>query len=255
VANKNVSARRFRKLEIFIDGNVVLDPDFETEKTCDLEEEKPKKRKKSLAHSIWTIIGICLCAILIPMLIVNCSIIISSLVGDNKVPNAGGYASLIVTEDGLYEGIHEGDLIIVRVGQPSKTEVGDVMLYFAPSSGAITVREIAAKSENDGKYVWMTRSGKGKSATSSTYVTEDEFIGVYPNVRIAKLGSFVLFLSTPLGFLIFVGIPALIFILYDSVRSRRYEKKRMREIDELVAELEALKAEKELAEQASSNQT
>ena len=53
-----------------------------------------------------------------------------------------------------------------------------------------------------------------------------------------------MFLQTPLGMAVFIGIPVCAFIIYDIIRRQRQAKKGNDETEELKKELERLKAEK-----------
>ena len=64
------------------------------------------KKQKTL-----TIIGIVLCVILVPILIVNCTLIIKSFINKDEVPDFAGVVPLIVLSDSMYPDIKKGDLI------------------------------------------------------------------------------------------------------------------------------------------------
>lgn len=53
-----------------------------------------------------------------------------------------------------------------------------------------------------------------------------------------------MFMQTTPGLILFVALPILLLIGYDMIRRRIYEKKKDGDTDALMAELEALRAEK-----------
>ena len=69
--------------------------------------ESDVKKNKTL-----TIIGIVLCVILVPMLIINCTLIFKSFINKDEVPNIGGIMPLIVLTDSMYPDIKSGDIIV-----------------------------------------------------------------------------------------------------------------------------------------------
>ena len=70
-------------------------------------------------HRILTVIGTILCIILVPILIINCILIVKSFTSE-EVPNVAGTLPLIVLTDSMYPVIKSGDLIWKRINQNSK---------------------------------------------------------------------------------------------------------------------------------------
>ena len=58
---------------------------------------------------------------------------------------------------------------------------------------------------------------------------------------LSSLGDFALFLQTPLGMVIFVGVPLFGFVIYDVIRRQKLAKKENEKTAELEAEIERLK--------------
>lgn len=59
------------------------------------------KEASTTGHKILTVVGIVICVILVPILIVNVTMIIKGLVNKDKVPTLGGFAPLIVLTDSM----------------------------------------------------------------------------------------------------------------------------------------------------------
>ena len=72
------------------------------------------KSEASTAHKILTIIGTILCIILIPILVINLTLIAKSYINKDEVPSIGGTLPLIVLTDSMSPEIESGDLIICR---------------------------------------------------------------------------------------------------------------------------------------------
>ena len=60
-----------------------------------------EKEKNTASNKILTVVGIILCIILVPILVVNVTMIIKGLVNKDKVPTVGGFAPMIVLTDSM----------------------------------------------------------------------------------------------------------------------------------------------------------
>ena len=85
------------------------------------------KEKGFNKHKLLTIIGAVMCAILIPILVVNVTLIVKSFVNEEEVPSFGGYLPLFVLTDSMYPEIESGDLIICQTIDAAEIKVGDVI--------------------------------------------------------------------------------------------------------------------------------
>ena len=65
------------------------------------QTDNVNKEPASTGHKVLTVVGIVLCVILVPILIVNVIMIIKGLVNKDEVPTIGGYAPLIVLTDSM----------------------------------------------------------------------------------------------------------------------------------------------------------
>ena len=65
------------------------------------QADKVNKEPSSTGHKVLTIVGIVICVLLVPILIVNVTMIIKGLVNKDEVPTIGGYAPLIVLTDSM----------------------------------------------------------------------------------------------------------------------------------------------------------
>ena len=59
------------------------------------------------------------------------------------------------------------------------------------------------------------------------------------------LGNVAMFMQTTQGLIICVICPIILLVAYDVIRRQAYEKSKKKDTDALLAELEALRAEKE----------
>lgn len=204
------------------------------------------------AHKIFTILGIVLCVILIPMLIINLTLIAKSYINKDEVPDIGGYMPLIVLTQSMYPEIDSGDLIICQTIDADEVKVGDVISFFDPAgngTSVVTHRVIEIINE-DGKISFRTK-GDFNNTEDKDPVPEDKLIAVYL-FKIPGAGDVAMFMQSTTGLLLCVLLPIVAIVAYDMIRRRLYEKDKKDDKAELLAELEALRAEKAALEKGET---
>lgn len=212
-----------------------------------------QKEKATTLHKVLTIVGTILCIVLIPILIINCILIVKSFTSD-EVPNLAGTLPLIVLTDSMYPIIESGDLIICHTEEPENIQVGEVIAFFDPAGNgsSIVTHRVIEVTKKDGKLAWRTK-GDNNNTEDRLAVTEDKLVAVYEGTRLAGFGNVALFMQTTPGLIVCVICPMLLLVGYDMIRRRMYEKANKKDTDQLMAELEELrrmKAEKEKQEQS-----
>ena len=199
-------------------------------------------------HKLLTVVGTVLCIILLPVLIINCILIVKSYTSE-EVPDVGGYLPLIVLTDSMYPVIESGDLIICHTAEPEEIQVGDVIAFFDPAgNGSSIVTHRVLEVTEDG---WRTKGDNNNTEDRLTVQPED-LVARYEGKRIAGAGNVALFMQTTPGLICCVVLPLIVLVGYDAIRRRMYEKSNKQDTDQLLAELEELrrlKAEKEQQEQ------
>ena len=177
--------------------------------------EKTKRKKSDLAA---VIIMIVLAVILIPVLAVNLTLIIKGSIDPDNPPSVFGVAPLAVTS-GSMEGdepdsFGEGSLIFVRLlsdEEKQALEEGDIVTFRA-SGSYVTHRIVSRNFDGETLTSVVTRG----DATDGAIPLEN-IVGIC-TASAAGLGGFTMFLQTPGGILVFVGVPVLLFIIYDVTR-------------------------------------
>ena len=206
------------------------------------------KEKTSLTHRLLTLLGTVLCLILIPILIINCTLIVKSYTSED-VPSIGGHLPLIVLTDSMYPLIQSGDLIICRTTEPESVRVGDVIAFFDPAGNgtSIVTHRVTEVTEQNGTIAWRTK-GDNNNAEDTMLVPADKLVATYQGTRLAGFGNVALFMQTTPGLIVCVILPMIALVAYDMIRRRMYEKANKSDTDALLKELEELrrlKAEKE----------
>ncbi len=212
-----------------------------------------QKEKTTLTHKILTMVGIVMCVILIPILVINCTLLIKGYTNSDEVPTIGGLAPMIILTNSMDPVFSGGDLIFVRTADAENVEVNDIITFFDPAGNGTTVvthrvQEIVTQ---DGELKFITK-GDANNAEDRLAVSEDDLIGRYTGFRIPGAGHVAMFMQTTAGLIVCVILPILLLVGYDIVRRRIYDKKHAQDKDALMAELEELrklKAEKEASQQ------
>lgn len=208
------------------------------------KRQTERAEKNSPWHIFLTVLGTALCIILTPILILNISLIIKSYTNSSEVPSVGGYLPLIVLTDSMYPKIQSGDLIICHTAEPEEIAEGDVIAFFDPAGNGTSVvtHRVIEVTEEDGGLAFRTQ-GDANNAADAAVVPGDNLVGIY-RTRIGGAGNVAMFMQTTTGLIVCVVVPLILLIGYDIIRRRIYEKGRKQDTDALLAELEALKAER-----------
>lgn len=208
------------------------------------------KEKASANHKLLTVIGTILCIILIPILLINVTLIAKSYINKEEVPSVGGYLPLIVLTDSMYPVIESGDLIICHTADAADIKEGDVISFFDPAGNgtSIVTHRVLEIVEENGERQFRTR-GDNNNTEDKALVPAENLVGVYQS-RIAGAGNIAMFMQTTTGLVVCVVLPIILLVGYDVIRRRIYEKNKHDDNAALLAELEALRAEKAKRETA-----
>lgn len=205
-----------------------------------------KEEKTTMTHKMLTVLGTILCILLIPILVINCTLIMKSYLNKEEVPSFGSFTPMIVLTDSMYPEIEAGDLIICRQTDGAKIQVGDVICFFDPAgngSSTVTHRVVEITTDKNGDLAWVTK-GDANNAEDQMVVPAEKLVGKYQS-RIAGLGNAAMFMQTTQGLILCVVLPIVLLVLYDIIRRRIYEKHKEDDTKALLEELEALRAEKQ----------
>ena len=208
-------------------------------------EKKKADIKHPVRHRVFTIIGVVLCVILIPIIIINCTLMAKQFMNQDEVPSVGGYFPMVVLTDSMAGTFDGGSLIICKHVDAKDVQVDDIICYFDPSGSGTTTttHRVIAIDKVAGEINFVTK-GDANNTADSVSVPASNLVGKYL-FHIPGLGNLAMFMQSTPGLIIFVVLPIILLVVYDVVRRRKYDKEKTSETDELVAELEALRAEKD----------
>lgn len=217
---------------------------------------KPVPKQHRVRDAIVITVTVILIVLLLPLLCINLTLIIKSSINPDVPPDIFGTAFLAVEVDSM-EGDAEdcfgtGDLICIDLLTPEEIrELGEgSIVSFRSSDGVyVSLRIVEVTKNQAGETTAFGVIGDNdviEGVTIPYTISPESVIGVVTN-SIDGLGGFAMFLRTPVGVLVFVGIPVVLYVLYDIIRitvesrkKRAAEEARLREKDEEIARLKAM---------------
>ena len=215
------------------------------------ENKTPEKKTNSTANTVLTVVGIVLCVILVPILIVNCTLIIKSYTNKDEVPSFFSISPMIVLTDSMYPDIKSGDLIIVSKTDAESLKVGDVISFFDPEGNGqsvVTHRIVEINTENG---LSFKTKGDNNNTEDKLPVPASNLVGIY-KFRLPGLGNVAMFMQTTTGLIVCIAIPVILLVGYDLIRRRKYDKEKQKDTSALLEELELLR--KQAAEKENSGE-
>ncbi|MBQ4332472.1 MAG: signal peptidase I [Clostridia bacterium] len=202
------------------------------------------KEKTTTLHKILTVVGTVLCILLVPVLLINLTLIAKSYINKDEVPSVGGYVPLIVLTDSMLPVISSGDLIICHTVDPDTIQEQDVISFFDPAGNgtSIVTHRVIEIVEQDGARLFRTR-GDNNNTEDKELVSPADVVGIYQDTRIPGAGNVAMFMQTTTGLILCVVLPIVLLVGYDILRRRRYDRVKQSDNAALLAELEALRAQ------------
>ena len=212
------------------------------------------KKTADKKQKLLTIIGSVLCLILLPILIINITLIAKSYIHEDEVPAIGGVFPMIVLTDSMYPEIAAGDLIICNTVEAEDVQVEDVISFYDPMGNGTSVvtHRVLEIVEEDGQLSFRTK-GDNNNAEDQVLVPAKSVIGIYRS-RIPGAGHIAMFMQTTPGLILCVVCPILLIVGFDMLRRRKHDKEKKQDTDALLAELEALRAMKAEKEKENEQQ-
>ena len=205
---------------------------------------KQQKSETTQSNKLLTVIGAILCVVLTPILLINLTLIAKSYINQDEVPSVGGWLPLIVLTDSMQPVIAGGDLIICHTAEAEEIATGDVIAFFDPAGNgtSIVTHRVLEIVEENGEISFRTK-GDNNNAEDKLLVPADKLVAVY-KTRIPGAGNVAMFMQSTTGLIVCVVFPIIALVGYDLIRRKMYERKRDDDTAALLAELEALRAEK-----------
>lgn len=191
------------------------------------------KRQKTKGEIAWIAVMVTLTVLFLPVLIVNVVLIVKGSVEPDVPPSVFGIAPLAVTSGSMAgeaeDSFDTGALIFVKLlDEEEKNELqeGDVVT-FRHQDIYVTHRIVLVEYDGAGQIRSVITQGDANNITDGAIPLENvvgQCVG-----HVAGLGGFAMFLQTPAGILVFVGVPVVAFIAIDILRIALYNRKVRRE--------------------------
>lgn len=174
------------------------------------------KENINVLKKVFYVLGIIISILLLLVLIMNFIIVIKASINPDKIPSFLGKQLFIVETNSMKPLFDGGDLIVNKKVDPKTLKVGDVVAY--SEEKVVVTHRIEEIQEEDGKLSFITK-GDANNAADINPVSEDNVESIYW-FRIKNLGRVAMFMQTPFGMFLFVGLPVIGFIVYDILRQK-----------------------------------
>ncbi len=188
-----------------------------------INEHYGKKRSR---YKTMTVISIVLLAVFVPVLLFNVVLIAQAYMSPEKVPEMFGVTPFIVVSGSMGDTIKVNDLIVTTNINPEKLvanpENGDIVSYKSGDS-VVTHRLVGYTTTSDGQPAFIAK-GDVNNTPDQTPVTYSMIEGQY-RFRIPGLGGLALFLQSPLGLIMSILVPVIIFAVYVLTHSLYKERR------------------------------
>lgn len=128
------------------------------------------------------------------------------------LPLAFGARSMVVRSGSMTPAIRTGDVVAVRPIAPTEAKVGDIVTFQDPDgSGRLLVHRVRAVAWHGGQAAFTTQ-GDANTTQEHWRVPVDGTIGTVA-YRVPKLGFVASWISTPIGRLGSIVVPALLLAI------------------------------------------
>lgn len=224
--------------------------------------EERVRARPSVGSIIGTVLLAVLCVILIPLLAVNITLIVKGALYPDELTDVFNIAPVAIDNtymEGKNEGcFNEGALVFIKTFESDEerqaVEQGDVVAFrWLDDDGSVnfTVYRILGVTRDEETGLITSVSVRADNVpegegTAPVPVEIGDVVGILSG-SIDHLGAFAMFLMQPLGVLLFVGVPVVIYVVVDIIRItihnrkvRKAESDELRDKDEEIARLRAL---------------
>lgn len=209
------------------------------------------KNEKSLkTQKVFSILIIIALALMVPVIIVNCTLIFKQLTTPDVPPSIFGLMPQYIGDDMDNLGIKKGDMILIKKVDADDIEAGDV-IFFKTLSGKYILQEVdtVVLDETGAVKAWYTKEPNLTFGLNIVYPSQ--LLGEYNGARFWGVGAVATFSQTVPGVIVCMAIPIGLLVAYEIVCVKKKSKATEDDKAQLLAELEALrkaKAEKDAKE-------
>lgn len=166
-----------------------------------------------------------LIAILSVVFFVSAVILVDSFLHPDEIPSFFGWKPFIVVSESMEDTIMTNDLVIVKETPCDELKNQDIIAY--KKDNVVILHRIVNIKEENNERVFVTK-GDNNEYEDLKGVRESQVEGLYIR-RIANLGSTLLFMQTPLGMVICVLLPVIIYLILEITDELRYRASKKKE--------------------------
>ncbi len=175
------------------------------------ESQAQGGKQKQRIFTVYNIIGIILCVLLLPGFIISTTLLFSSWIHSDVPPSCFGYTPLMVQTGSMSPVFDEDDLVLIRNTQDDATyQAGDIICFHSGST-YVTHRIKEVTQDENGVTVYITQ-GDANNAPDDGSVRAEQILGVY-KTRLKGMGKVFLFVQTPVGMMVCVMLPIILVLL------------------------------------------
>lgn len=142
-----------------------------------------------------------------------------------KVPSIFGYKALTILSNSMEPEFNAGDVILINNKLDPK--LNDVVTYKHPD-GILVTHRITKTVKKNGEVFFKTK-GDNNNVDDQILIPRKNILGIQ-KIIIPKAGYIARFVSSPIGFFIFIAVPLLILIIIEIfqrlgiIREKKHEQ-------------------------------
>ena len=184
------------------------------------------KKGHSTGKKVFSIIGNVIIWLFVIFAAVVTILTIAARSSGDGAPSIGQNVILSVKTDSMEPTIMQGDVIIgkkISSDEKKTLQVDDIITFDAGDLNNDGVRDlnthriVAVEQGENGKIIYQTK-GDHNPTPDTLKVDSESVICKYSGQRIAYLGSALLFLQQPTGFLLIIVLPLIALFIYELIR-------------------------------------
>ena len=160
--------------------------------------------------------------LLIIVLLLNINTLIQAKTKPDKVPKIFGHKIFVVLSGSMETKINIGDLVIVKNIDPAELKVKDI-IAFRNDDNYVTTHRIIEKTKVENETCFITK-GDNNNTKDDSVVCPDSIEGIYRS-KIPHVGSLILFIQKPAGFIVMMLTILIICIFIYIISSKNITKK------------------------------
>lgn len=182
------------------------------------------KQKSKQIHKMYRIIGIVFYTIIIPILIINFTLILKSFINPDKIPDFLGYKNFIIVSQSMEPNINVGDAIFIKEVSEADLNVNDVISFH--DGADINTHRIKNITEENGIKFYTTKGDNNKREDKNK-VTFKNIEGKYI-FKISNFGIVIDILKSKVTLFVIVTLIILRIMFNFRVYKRKENRSRKR---------------------------